>query len=105
MKRHRHTPSRCGGVGHTSIVTRVERQMELSLGERAQVGAQRRRRPDRAEEPTHRAVTGRVEIVVDTVRASEHPVDDAGAFTTRFGESALKRARAAGRAVPRGLGQ
>ena len=73
MKRHRHTPSRCGGVGHTSIVTRVVRRMELSLGERAQVGAQRRRRPDRAEEPIHRAVMEQVEIVVDTAAPASIP--------------------------------
>ncbi len=49
----------------------------MAMGERAQIGAQRRGRPDPVEQAAHGAVPERIEVI-DAVSAGEHPGDDAG---------------------------
>lgn len=50
--------------------------LDVTVRERAQEGAQRRRRPHPGEQPVHRSVAEKVEVV-DAVGTGEHPRDDA----------------------------
>ncbi len=61
----------------------------VAVGERAQVGAQRRGRPHPVEQPAHAAVPEQIEVI-DAVRTGKHPGNNAARLGHRIGEATVR---------------